>query len=151
MTKTTKKKIQNCTFIIVLIIGTYIFITKEVLDSKILKNLEAKSVSRIVVCPSLPGWEVNLTDSVVYIDDRMVIDSIITLLHSGKPYTPNHPTRIWEIKLIVVTNGDSIYTKIANTSDNGTIIYTSDGKFKEDLLGKYLEGFAKKANLKRNY
>src|ERR1700757_39652 len=65
-----------------------------------IKMLRGKEISKILLLPSAPDWEVNLTDSPVLINDSSKINKIMDYLRKTDVYFPNHPRRIWETKLI---------------------------------------------------
>ena len=104
-----------------------------------IKKLQGKEITTIVLQPSLPGWEVNLTDSTVVISGKNQIDSISNLLHNTEVYFANRYSRIWETTMFLVTKeNDSLLLKIEKT-ENETDITTPGNKFKNYTLGAYLE------------
>lgn len=108
------------------------------------KDLKGKPISRILLLPSTPDWDVNLTDTVTLISDTGEIHEILGLLRKTDVYIPGHPLRIWETKLIFVTSGnDSIPFKIQRTENNGTDIYAPNDEWRKDELGPYLEKIVK--------
>jgi hypothetical protein len=105
-----------------------------------IRALKDKEISRVILQPSLPGWEVNLTDSVIIIFDKVQINNLLDLLKETDLYIPSHPARIWEVKMTLVTiDNDSLSLKVEKTENNGTVINTHDNKFRKDELAKYLE------------
>ena len=119
-----------------------------------IKILKGKEISKILLLPSEPEWEVNLTDSIELITDSNKIKQIMDFLRKTEVYFPNHPRRIWETKLIFITTAnDSIPFKIQNTDNNGTVIYSSDNQWRKDEIAKYLErlvNFRKPLRAKKN-
>jgi hypothetical protein len=105
-----------------------------------IKMLKGKKIRKILLLPSEPDWEVNLTDSPELIKVSNKINKIMDYLRKTEVYFPNHPRRIWETELIFITTGnDSIYLKIQKTDNNGTVIYTSDNQWRKDEIAEYLE------------
>ena len=102
--------------------------------------LRGKEISKILLRPSEPGWEVNLTDSPVLINDSNKINKIMGYLRKTEAYFPSHPSRIWETKLIFITTGnDSISFQIEKTVNNGTVIYSPDNQWRKGEIAEYLE------------
>lgn len=105
-----------------------------------ISKVEGKSISKILLRPSAPDWKVNLTGKDFIISNQTQIDSIIDLLHNVEVYSPGHPSRIWETKMIFVSlQGDSIEIKIHQTENNGSVIYTPSNEWRKDAIGPYLE------------
>ncbi len=105
-----------------------------------IKMLRGKEISKILLRPSEPDWEVNLTDSPVLINDSNKINKIIDYLRKTEVYFPNHPRRIWETELIFITTAnDSISFNIQKTDNNGTVIYSPDDQWRKDEIAEYLE------------
>lgn len=105
-----------------------------------IKEVDGKEIKSIILQPSQPEWNVNLVDSTVHIENKNKIEYLIDLLHKTEVYSPNHPTRIWEVKLIIITvNNDSIPIKIEKVENKGAVVYSKRGKFKKDGLAEYLE------------
>lgn len=105
-----------------------------------IKKLKNKDVISIILQPSQPEWDVNLSDSIINISDKGQIDYIISLLKKTDIYIPNHPDRIWETKITLVTEGkDSLALRIDKTQNNGTVIYEAENRFRKDELAEYLE------------
>ncbi len=105
-----------------------------------INELENKEIKNIILEPSQPKWEVNLVDSTVKIDDRNRIGHLLNLLHNTEVYSPSHPKRIWEVKLIFVTvDNDSIPIKIEKVDKKGAVVYSKRGYFKKEGLAEYLE------------
>ena len=137
-----KKKISK----VLLVVGLLILFAPLYLPRKIfgkwdsIKNLKGKIVNRILLQPSLPDWDVNLTEASLNIDSRNQIDNITALLKETEIYYPNHPKRIWESKIILITNeNDSLILRVEKTENNGTIIYSNENRFRKDKLAEYLE------------
>jgi hypothetical protein len=102
--------------------------------------LKGKKISKIYLLPSTPDWEVNLTDSPVVISDTSIINQLLEYFRKTEVYFPGHPMRIWETKLIFITNGnDSISFDIQRTKNNGTDIYATNDEWRKDEIGPYLE------------
>jgi hypothetical protein len=109
-----------------------------------IKMLKEKTVSKIVLTPSLPDWKVNLTESLTVISDTGQINKILDYLHKVDVYFPGHPRRIWETNLIFITTAnDSISFNIQRTENNGTAIYGPGDHWRKDEMGPYLEGMVK--------
>jgi hypothetical protein len=107
-----------------------------------LKKLNDKRVEVIILRPSSPGWQVNLTKDVIRIVDSNKIDSIVKLLHQTQPYESSHPMRIWETDMIFFTKDDSLILNVQKNDNNkGTIIDRPDAsnELRQDKLGTYLE------------
>jgi energy-coupling factor transporter transmembrane protein EcfT len=106
----------------------------------LIKELKNKEIRSLILQPSQPAWEVNLVDSVVKIENKKDIEYLLSLLHKTEIYSPNHPIRIWEVKLIFVTgDNDSIPLKIEKVEKSETVIYSKQGSFKKKGLAEYLE------------
>jgi hypothetical protein len=107
------------------------------------KELKNKKVKKIIIEPSKPEWEVNLTDSILAISNISQIDSIVGLLKNTNIYSPGHSGTIWETKMILIDDdNDSIFLRLAKTENQGTAIYTSDNNFRKDEIADYLERIA---------
>jgi len=107
----------------------------------LIKTFKEKEVRSILLRPSLPDWQVNLTDSLVVISDKRQIADITNLLKKVNAYFPNHPIRIWESDLILISkDNDSVWLHIDKTENNGTIITSSSNSYyRKDELADYLE------------
>lgn len=106
----------------------------------VVKSLGEKPVSYIMFTPSEPGWEVNLTDTPVKVVNKEQVDHILSSLQHIEHYSPSHPMRIWETKMVLFTNShDSLVLEVNRTENNGTLIYTPGNSFRKDELGQYLE------------
>jgi hypothetical protein len=104
------------------------------------KMLKNKNISKIILKPSLPEWEVNLTDSIIIVSDKNKINYILNLLKNTDVYFPGHSPTIWETKaILVIENNDSIFLKIQKSANQGTAIYESLNVFRNDELSEYLE------------
>jgi len=137
-----EKKISKVLFAFaIIILFAPLYLPRQILgkwDS--VKTLKGKVVRSILLQPSQPEWQVNLTDSSINVFNKYEIYHIIDLLQKTEIYYPNHPTRIWETKMIfITTDGDSLTLKIEKTENNGTVIYSRDKKFRKDELAKFLE------------
>jgi hypothetical protein len=105
-----------------------------------IEMLKGKKINKILLSPSTPDWEVNLTDSLLVIDDTGKIDKILDYLRKTEVYFPGHPMRIWETNLIFITSAnDSILYQIRKTQNNGAVIYSPDSRWRKDEIGQYLE------------
>lgn len=108
-----------------------------------IKMLRGKQISKILLRPSEPDWEVNLTDTLKAINDSNKINQLMDYLRKTDAYFPNHPRRIWETELIFITTGnDSISFNIEKTDNNGTVIYSPDNQWRNDEIAEYLERIA---------
>lgn len=109
-----------------------------------LSAIKNKTVRQIVLKPSQPGWDVNLTDAVFVIDGRATIDSIVTLLKSCEVHIPTHPDRKWETYMtFFTTDGDSVKIRVQQSSNNGTILYQARNDLRKDELQPLLERLTK--------
>ncbi|HEY6901163.1 MAG TPA: hypothetical protein VI233_10990, partial [Puia sp.] len=126
---------------IVLILFVPLFLPRQVWgkwDS--ISMLNGKQISKVLLKPSEPGWDVNLTDSLEVIVDSNQINQLMGYLRKTELYFPNHPRRIWETKLIFVTKEkDSISFQIQKTENNGTVIYSPNNQWRKDEIAEYLE------------
>jgi len=105
--------------------------------------LRGKEVSKILLRPSTPDWEVNLTDSPEVVSDRNKINQIVEYLKETELYFPGHPRRIWETELIFITQeNDTIPFQIEKTENNGTVISSPDDRWRNDEIAGYLEDLA---------
>lgn len=104
-----------------------------------ISNLDDKSITEILLQPSEPNWEVNLAGKDLIISNKKQIDTIINLLQNAEVYSPGHPSRIWETKMIFISSQkDSFEIKIHQTENNGTVIYTPTNEWRKDAIGDYL-------------
>jgi hypothetical protein len=105
-----------------------------------IKGLKGKQIVTVIIEPSSPDWKVNLTDSSLEITNRNVIDTLSKLLSKTQAYFPNHPMRIWETSIVIVTNEhDTLKLKVSKTKNNGTVVTSPGGEFSIDNLDEYLE------------
>jgi hypothetical protein len=128
----------------ILMIFSPLYLPKQIFgrwDS--IKELKNKKVKKVIIEPSKPEWEVNLTDSILPISNISHIESIVGLLRSTNIYTPGHSGTIWETKMILIAeDNDSIFLTLNKTENQGTAIYTSDDSFRKDEIADYLERIA---------
>ena len=104
-----------------------------------ISKLNGKNITAILLQPSKPNWEVNLTGKDFVISDKNQIDTLINLLQKVELYSPGHPLRIWETKMIVISSQkDSFDIEIRQTKNNGTVIHTSTNEWRKDAVGDYL-------------
>jgi len=140
--KRGKKGLSACIFSLAIIIWFGPFLLKRQIFGtwNAISFLGDAPVTRIVLRPSVPNWEVNLTGHDFSIVDKPQIDSLIHLLQKVEVYFPGHPMRIWETRMIITTaQKDSLEIKIRSTKNNGTDIYTGRNEWRKDSLGSYLE------------
>ena len=105
-----------------------------------ISGLNEKNITKIVLQPSEPNWDVNLVGSNFVIVNRKQIDTIMSMLQNVDVYFPTHPTRIWETKLIIVSaERDSLKIEINQTDNNATVIYFPTNDWRKDPLGAFLE------------
>jgi hypothetical protein len=103
-------------------------------------DVDSKIIKSIILQPAQPEWNVNLVDSTIQIESKIKIEYLINLLNKTEVYFPDHPKRIWEVQLIIVTlNNDSIPIKIQKIENKGAVIYSKRGNFIKDSLAEYLE------------
>jgi hypothetical protein len=125
----------------ILMIFSPLYLPKQIFgrwDS--IKELKNKKVKKVIIEPSKPEWEVNLTDSILPISNIFQIDSIVGLLKNANIYTPGHSGTIWETKMILIDErNDSVFLRLIKTEKQGTAIYTSDNNFRKDEIAVYLE------------
>ncbi len=102
--------------------------------------LKDKEITEIQLQPSTPNWKVNLVGKDIHLSGKKDIERIAQLLHKVEIYTPSHPVRIWETKMILITSTrDTLEMKIQQTVDDGTVVYMSSTAWVRDELGTYLE------------
>jgi hypothetical protein len=105
-----------------------------------ISKISNKNITEIHLKPSEPNWEVNLVGKDFIISNKKQIDTIINLLQNVEVYFPEHPSRIWETKMIFVSlQKDSFEIKIHQTENNGAVIYTPTNEWRKDAIGPYLE------------
>ena len=105
-----------------------------------IKQLDGKEVYKIVIRPSTPDWEVNLTGSELIIQDKSTINILCNSLHKSDLYFAQHPSRIWETEMVLFTNdGDSLAIKISKSDNNGTEITVPNARLRNDDIDEYLE------------
>ncbi|MEO6831911.1 MAG: hypothetical protein ABI378_06215 [Chitinophagaceae bacterium] len=98
----------------------------------------------IILIPSLPNYDVNLVDSIRVINNTNQVDSIRNYLYDCELAILSHPERIWKVKMLLVhKNIDTIKIEVHRTENNGVIIYSQRGQFRNDDLGIYLEKITK--------
>jgi hypothetical protein len=143
----SKKGSKNSKFLIagaILMIFSPLYLPRQIFgrwDS--IKELKNKKVKKIIIEPSKPEWEVNLTDSILAISNISQIDYIVGLLKNTNIYSPGHSGTIWETKMILIDDdNDSIFLRLTKTENQGMAIYTSDNNFRKDEIADYLERIA---------
>ena len=104
-----------------------------------ISRLNGKKVTKILLYPSQPNWEVNLTGKEFVISDVNQIGILTNLLENVEVYSPGHPSRIWETKMTVICLKDSFVIEIHQTENNGTVVYTPTNDWRKDEIGTYLE------------
>lgn len=80
------------------------------------------------------------------ISGRQQIDTVVQLLRKAEVYSVNHPSRVWETKMILITTaGDTLTIQVNQTDNeyNGTTFETSSSMWRKDELGSYLEKLTK--------
>ena len=109
-----------------------------------IQQLKGKEITTILLKPSEPGWEVNLTDSCFIITNKNQIDTIVNLLRHCDVFIANHPARKWETEMVLVTGDqETLSLQIQMTDNNGTDIYGPAGEFRQDVLKGVLESITK--------
>ncbi len=109
-----------------------------------ISKLDDKVISEIHLQPSLPDWKVNLVGRDFIISTKPQIDTITQLLRKVNVYSPTHPMRIWETKMILITTTrDTFEIEINKTSNNGTTLETPTNEWRKDEVGSYLEQITK--------
>ena len=104
-----------------------------------IKKIEGQTIDFILLRPSEPDWAVNLTDSIFKITDLNQIQKIRKLLEHSEVFTPNHPGRIWETELIIVTREKDSMLLTVKKNDNSTSIRGPNEVLRNDELTTYLE------------
>jgi hypothetical protein len=127
-------------FAIAVFIGS-IFMPRWLLGKwNIVKMLEEKKVNIIVLVPSEPRYDANLTDRPISVLKKDQQGQIINLLKKTELFFPSHPMRSWETKMVFYTiDNDSLVLEVNKTINNGTLIYTKGDVYRKDDLGEYLE------------
>ncbi len=106
----------------------------------LISKLNGKIISKIILRPSEPNWQVNLVDKDFFIFERNQIDTLTYLLQKVEIYSASHPMRIWETKMVIFSAAnDSLEIQINQTENTGTNIYTPTNEWRKDAIGNYLE------------
>ncbi|MEO6229354.1 MAG: hypothetical protein ABJB11_21405 [Ferruginibacter sp.] len=124
-------------FFIIGYLWIFPFLPREIFGEwNSIKKLKNKQIVQIILQPSLPGWKVNLTDTIINIYDKGRIEAISNLLGKSQIYFTNRYSEVWETTIILVSNSnDSLSLKIEKTTNETEI----NNEFRNDSLGKYLE------------
>ena len=140
--KNTNKKLNT----IVIILFVFLLLAQTILPRQFffkwnsISKLNGKEITKVILQPSAPAWEVNLTSLNKSIYDKNQIDSLVYLLQRAEVYFPSHPSRIWETKIIFITSlNDSLEIEINKTSNDWTIIHTPTNEWRKDEIGYFLE------------
>ena len=101
-----------------------------------IKKLNGEEIVKIIIQPSLPGWKVNLTDSILIVYDKGKVDTITKMLRESQVYFPNRYLDVWKTTIILISKrNDSLSLKIERTTNETDI----NNQFRNDKLGAYLE------------
>lgn len=124
-----------------------IFLSRELFGRRnSIPELDGKVISEIHLQPSLPNWKVNLVSRDLVVSGKQQIDTITQLLRKTMSYTPNHPIRVWETNMLLITTAnDTFKIKVRKTTNdyNGTYIETTTNQWRIDEIGDYLEKLTK--------
>lgn len=140
----SKKKNRRLNIILVtlmlLIFIGQIFLSRQLFGKwNAISKIENKDITQILIQPSEPNWQINLTGNDFIISNKKQIDTIIDLLQNAEVYFPRHPNRIWETNLIFISSEkDSFQVNVRQTENNGTIIQTPTNEWRKDKIGDYL-------------
>lgn len=137
-----EKKISRYFFIVaIVVLFAPLYLPRKIFGKwNSLEPLGGKVIKKIILAPSQPEWNVNLTDSSVTILNKTEIDKISNLLKETEVFYPNHPLRVWETSMIFIAeDNDSLILKIEKTENNGVVIFSQNKKYRKDELAKYLE------------
>ena len=124
-----------------IILAGQIFLPRQLFGKwNSISKIGNKNITEILLQPSEPNWEVNLTGKDFVIYNKKQIDTIINFLQNAEVFFPEHPSRIWETKMIFVSlQKDTFEIKIHQTENNGTVIYSPSNEWRKDAIGTYLE------------
>jgi hypothetical protein len=139
--KKNKKLSKKIYILLIVVVLLFMYLPRKIFGKwNAVSMLDGKQIERIILRPSSPGWEVNLTDSVLIITDRSQIDSIHTLLKGSYVYSAMHPSLVWETDMVfVLANKDSVVINIEKSSNDGTIINNGTNNWQKNEVGDYLE------------
>jgi len=115
--------------------------------TKRLKTVTADSLNQILIVPSNPDWNINLTLDTIRITDKTVINSITNQLNNPNENYPGRGiSKTWEADLILdFKNNSNIKLEVLDAQHGICVFYTNTmgtPKFKCDGLKKILESIS---------
>jgi len=115
---------------IILMVALFIFKAQDLEDPEHIQErlniLNEDSLNRILIAPSNPKWNINLTIDTIEISDKYEMNQIATMLNNLQhPCSGGGRRNTWEALLILdYTYGPDIVLKVVESFDGTCVFYS---------------------------
>lgn len=139
-----KKKLKGILILLIL----FLFFAPLFLPSNLfgkwssIKELQNKTITTIIIKPYWEESDINLSDTILKVNDANQIAHIKYLLENTTIYRAGHSEQIWQTSMIIITQElDSLKMHIFKTKNQGTHIFKDDNNnsYNQNELGDYLQ------------
>ena len=111
-----------------------------------------KAITKIIVKPYWTPSDINLSDTILELDNPNQLSHIEYLLKNTTIYNAGHSPDIWQTALILITKeSDSLFLHIFKTTKQGTQVFKDKNadSYNQNELGDYLEKVVKSGKEER--